>query len=911
VLRARDRETEILGEVLEHARGGAGGALVVSGEAGIGKTALLDWALDHAHNFRVLKATGAEFEMELAFASLHALCAPLLSGRERLPQPQREALEAAFGLRSGSAPDPLRAGMAVLTLLSDAAGEAPVVCVVDDAQWLDRASAQALAFAARRIGSDSVAMLFGVREPLVRSELVALPALQVGRLPDAEARALFLSVLNARLDEQVIDRIVAEARGNPLALRELAAGGASEQFAGGFGVALRERPDDALFRGRLESLPSDGRLLLLLAAAEPLGDPGLLWRAAEELGLGHAAAAPAEAAGLLEIGSRVRFRHPLVRSAVYRPASSADRQRVHAALAAVTDERFDPDRRAWHRAQAASGPDEEVAAELERSAERARTRGGMAAAAAFLERAVELTPDNDRRVDRTLIAAETHLGAGEPDAASDLLRGADPEALDPLHAAHVERLRGQIAFAVQRGLDAPPLLRSAAQRLEELDVRMARDAHLDALSAAAAVASSSEEMAAAAAVALSAPPAPEPPKLADLLLDGLALVLTGDRPQGTALLKRALDSSPADLPGSLPQVITIVCLELLDLDAYVTILSRLIDKARADGAMATLPQTLGPLSAALLVQGRVRAAEAMLEEAEALAAATGMPTVYPRVHLAALRGNAPEAHGLFDSVIADATARGETMLISYIRFCEAMLHNGRGDYATALAAGREPTAWAPLGWGLALRELVEAAVHAGDRGVAEEAFGHLRERAHAAGTDWGLGVEASSAALLAEGGDADELHRAALDHFERGDCGFELGRAELLYGEWLRRVGRRLEARDQLRAAHERLSAMGAEGFAERALGELRATGERARRRSSDTVDELTPQELHIARLVGSGATSKEVAAQLFLSPRTIDAHLRSIFRKLDITSRRQLRGMAVEESATAAGVQSRPRETA
>ena len=903
MLLGRDRETEVLGELLEHAHGGEGGALVVCGEAGIGKTALLDWGVARAHDFHALTATGAEFEMELAFASLHALCAPLLGGRERLPAPQREALDAAFGFRSGGAPDPLRAGMAVLTLLSDAADEGPILCVVDDAQWLDRASAQALAFAARRIGSDPVAMLFGAREPLVRSELVALPALQVGALSDAEARALFLSELHARLDEQVIDRIVAEARGNPLALRELAAGGAPAQFAGGFAVSLRERPDDALFRGRLESLPADTRLLLLLAAAEPLGDPGLLWRAAEELGLGRAAAAPAETAGLLEIGSRVRFRHPLVRSAVYRPASSEDRRRVHGALAAVTDERVDPDRHAWHRAQAASGPDEEVAAGLERSAERARARGGMAAAAAFLARAVELTPDHHHRLDRAVVAAEVHLYAGEPDAARDLLRSTDPGALDPLQAAHVDRLRGQIAFAVQRGMDAPPLLRSAAQRLEEFDVRMARDAHLDALSAAIAVASNSEEMTTAAAIALSAPAAPEPLQLADLLLDGLALVCSGDRRQGTRLLKQALDSSPAELPGILPQVITIVCLELWDLEAYVTILSGQIDKARLDGAMATLPQTLGPLSAALLVQGRVRAAEAMLEEAEALAAATGMPTVYPRIHLAALRGNAPEARSLFNSVVADATARGETMLISYTRFCQAMFHNGLADYATALAFGREPTAWAPLGRGLALRECVEAAVHLGERGVAEEAFGDLREGTQAAGTNWGLGVEASSAALLADGADAEELHRAALDHFERGGCASELGRAELLYGEWLRREGRRLDAREQLRAAHERLSAMGAEGFAERALGELRATGERARRRSPETVDELTPQELHIARLVGSGATSKEVAAELFLSPRTIDAHLRNIFRKLDITSRRQLRDMPLDESVTGAGV--------
>jgi DNA-binding CsgD family transcriptional regulator len=900
VLRGRDRETGILAEALEHARAGAGGALVVHGEAGVGKTALLEWALERAEGFRVLRTTGAEFEMELAFAGLHALCAPLLSERERLPAPQREALEAAFGLRSGGAPDPLRAGMAVLTLLSDAADGEPVVCVVDDAQWLDRASAQALAFAARRIGSDAVALLFGVREPAIRSELAALPALAVEGLPDADARALLHSVLHARLDEQVFEQIVAEARGNPLALRELALGAGPGQLAGGFAVSLSERPADNLFHSRLRDLPPDTRLLLLLAAAEPLGDPSLLWRGAEELGLTPAAAAPAEEAGLLEVGSRVRFHHPLVRSAVYRPASSEDRRRVHAALAAVTDERADPDRRAWHRAHAAAGPDEEVAVELERSAERARARGGMAAAAAFLARAVELTPEHDRRLDRALIAAEARLYAGEPDGARELLQGADPDTLDPFRAAQVERLRGQIAYNVQRGMDAPPLLRRAAQRLDAFDVRMARDAHLDALSAAVAVMSSTEEMTAAAGVALSAPPNPEPPQLVDLLLDGLALVLSGDRRQGTALLREALDRSPDDLPGSLPQVITIVCLELWDLEAYVSILSRQIDKARAEGALAALPQTLGPLSAALLLKGRVRAAEAMLDEAEELAAATGMPTVYPRVHLAALRGNAPEARRLFDTVIADAAARGETMLTSYTRFAEAMLHNGLGDYTAALAAGRHPTAWAPLAWGLVARELVEAAVHSGDRAAAEEAFSVLRERSQAAGTDWGLGVEASSAALLAEGADADGLHRTAIEHLERGDVGTELARARLLYGEWLRREGRRLDAREQLRAAYERFSAMGAEGFAERALGELRATGERARRRSRETVDELTPQELHIARLVGAGATSKEVAAELFLSRRTIDAHLRSIFRKLGISSRRQLRGLALDESASA-----------
>ena len=896
-LRAREHETEALAALLERARRGEGGALVVRGGAGVGKTTLLDWALEQAHGFRALEASGAEFEMELAFAGLHVLCGPLLGGRDRLPEPQREALEAAFGFRTGSAPDPLRVGMAVLTLLSDAGEDAPVICVVDDAHWLDRASAQALAFAARRIGSEPVAMLFGVRDPDVPSELGAIPALRVEGLPDEEARELLQSVLRSPLDERVVDRIVAEARGNPLALRELAAAGTPGELVGGFAVSGARRGDGGeLFRPRLEALTPDTRLLLLLAAAEPLGDPVLLWRAAERLGLGPAAAEPAETSGLLEIGTRVRFHHPLVRSAVYRPAPPEARRKVHAALAAVTDAATDPDHHAWHRAQAAAGPDEDVAAELVRSADRARARGGMAAAAAFLSRAMQLTPDRDRRLDRAIVAAEAHVSAGEPGAALDLLRYADPEALDPLRGAQVERLRGQVALAVQRGTDAPPLLRRAARLLEYLDVRTARDTHLDALFAAIIVGSSAEETAAAAAFARSAPPAPDPPAIADQLLDGIALIFAGDSPAGTEQLKRALAHPPDEHLRSPPAIVTFVCVELWDLDAWVAILSRQIDQARADGALAMLPQTLGPIASAFLVQGRLRAAEAMLDEAEVLAEATGMPTVYPRVHFDALRGDAAAACKRIDAVSADATARGETTLLGYARFAEAILHNGLGDHAAALAIGRAATQSLNLGRGWVLREVVEAAVHMGDRDAAATAFAELREGTQASGTEWARGIESSCAALLAEGERADALHRAALEHLERGGCGCELGRAELLYGEWLRREGRRQEARGRLRAAHERLSAMGVGGFAERALRELRATGERARRRSPETADELTPQEMHIARLVGTGATSREVAAELFVSPRTVDAHLRNIFRKLDITSRRQLRGLTLDE---------------
>jgi DNA-binding CsgD family transcriptional regulator len=893
VLRGRDRETQVLGELISRAREGHGGALVVRGEAGIGKTSLLDWTVESAAGFRALCATGAEFEMELAFAGLHALCGPLLAARDRLPAPQREALDAAFGLGSAGAPDPLRTGMAVLTLLSDAAEEGPVVCVVDDAQWLDRASAQALAFAARRIDSDAVAIVFGAREPLVPNELVAMPDMQVGGLEEAEARALLTEVLPVRLDEQVVDRILAEARGNPLALRELAFDGPPGQLAGGFAVSLPERPDRDLFRRRVEGLPPDTRLLLLVAAAEPLGDPLLLWNAAQQLGLPREAAAPAETAGLVEIGSRVRFHHPLVRSSVFRSASPEDRRRAHAALAAVTDERADADRRAWHRAHAAPGPDEDVAAELVRSADRARARGGMAAAAAFLRRAVELTPDAGTRLRRALAAGEALLQAGDPHAAGEVLRVAESADLDPLIAAHLDRLRGEIAFVATRGAEGPKLLRRAAQRLEPLDIRAARDTHLSALFATLATGSLDDRAIEAATAALAAPPALDP-GVPDLMLDGMARVLAGKRAEGTAMLKRAVAHPPSDLVKGPPQFITLACMEVWDVTALVAILSYRVAKARANGELTPLIQSLGPLALAYLPQGRLRAAAALLDEAEALAPGVAMPPVYPRVQLSALRGDAGVARMLFDDVIADATVRGEGLLVRYTAYCEALLHNGLGQYTAAREVlMRVPTLFA----GLPQRELVEAAARTGERAIAEDAFGQLRECTHAAGTPWALGVEASCSALLADGAEADARHRQALQHLEGSGCDTDLCRARLLYGEWLRREGQRLDARAQLRAAHEGFATMGANAFAERALQELRATGERARRRTPETIDELTPQELHIARLVGEGATSKEVAAELFVSPRTVDAHLRNIFRKLDITSRRQLRGKELHDS--------------
>ena len=485
MLRGRDSECEVLTRLLEGARGGRGAALVVQGEAGVGKTALLDYAVESASDLRVVRAVGVESEMELAFAALHQLCGPMLDRLGRLPGPQRAALGTAFGLESGPAPDLFFVGLAVLSLLSEAAGERPLVCVVDDAQWLDRVSAQALGFAARRLLAESVLVVFAAREP--GADLRGLPELVVEGLQDPDARELLDSVVRWPLDERVAERIVAETRGNPLALLELPRGLSPAELDGGFGLPdvlpLPGRIEQSFLR-RVESLPEQSRLLLVVAAAEPLGDPALVWRAAGKLGILAQAVAPAAAAGLVEIGTRVRFRHPLVRSAAYRSASLEERRAVHRALAEATDPQIDPDRRAWHRAQATPGPDEDVAAELERSAGRAQARGGLAAAAAFLERSANLTADPTRRAERTLAAAQFNVQAGAFDAALGLLVAAECGTLDEFGYARVDLLRGRVASASSAGSEAPAQLLKAARRLEPLDITLARETYLDAWGAA-------------------------------------------------------------------------------------------------------------------------------------------------------------------------------------------------------------------------------------------------------------------------------------------------------------------------------------------------------------------------------------------------------------------------------------------
>ncbi|MCW2688389.1 MAG: LuxR family transcriptional regulator fused with ATPase domain, partial [Mycobacterium sp.] len=839
------------------------------------------------------------------FAGFHQLCAPMLDRLHRLPSPQRDALGTELGLRAGKAPDLFYVGQAVLGLLGEVAEEQPLISVVDDAQWLYRASAQALAFVARRLGAESVGLVFTVRETGEERELAGLPELVVEGLDDRDARALLESVITGPLDERVRDRLVAETRGNPLALLELPRGLTPAELAGGFfagTVPLSGRIEQA-FQRRLEALPVETRRLLLVAAAEPVGDPLLVWRAAERLGIGAAAATPAAEAGLLEFGARVLFRHPLVRSAAYRSAPLHQRQDVHRALAEVTDPDLDPDRRAWHRAQAAPGPDEDVAEELERSAGRAQARGGLAAAAAFLERAAMLTRDRPRRAERQLAAARTKRDAGAFDAALGLLVAVEAAPLDPLQAVELQRLRGQIAMMQRRGTDAARLLLDAAQRLEPLDADLARETHLEALAAAiwAAGLGSPGGRAEVVEAAHAVPPRPGSPRAVDVLLDGLVLRWTQGYAAAAPTLARTVErflaqNAPTDNAGRWRWLLGAttsaeVASELWDTDSTHALADRVAQFARDTGALGHLQHALDTLARIHILAGELPTAALMIDEDRLIAEVTGNPPVgNAEMMLAAWRGQQTRASELTEATLREPTARGVSMMVDVAMYATAVLNNGLGRHDAARDAAWRVFELDPLGAGpFVVPELAEAASRTGDVALAKAALEWVSERARVTPTDWALGIEARVRALLSQGDVADSLYRESIAHLGRIRARPQLARGHLLYGEWLRRERRRSDARAQLRIAHDMLDTMGIEAFAERARRELAATGETARKRSVETTLGLTAQEALIAQLARDGLSNPEIGARLFISPRTVKYHLRKVFIKLDITSRNQL----------------------
>lgn len=887
----------LLDGLLEERRGGV---LAVHGDAGVGKTALLGYTVAAARRFRIARTSGVEMEMELPFAAAQQLCAPFFELKDRLPEPQRDALEVAFGLSTGPAPDPFLVGLAVLGLLAEAAEEQPLVCLVDDAQWLDSASARTLVFVARRLFAEKIALVFATRD--LGEWLGGLPDLQVGPLSRRDSRALLESVLPARVDESVVERILAETRGNPLALLELPRGLSPTELAGGFGLPstapLSAGIEDGYAR-RLAGLPDDARRLLLVAAADPVGDPVLVWQAADRLGIPESAARTVESEELLALSPRVVFRHPLVRSAVYKGAEPNGRREVHRALAEATDPEIDPDRRAWHHAHATAAPDEDVAAELERSAARAQARGGLAAAAAFLERAVALSPEPSHRTQRALAAAQAKVLAGALDDALSLLATAEMGVPSDLERVRAGLLRAQIALVSRRLNDAVPMLLAAARQLAELDPPLARETYLETLAAAmltgrlAAPGASALDIAQA---AKAAPAAADPPTGIDLLLDGFVTLLSEDYEAAVPILRQVVSAFSTDMPT--PQQLrwmwpaTVASLQLWDDDQWDRLSERHVRLARETGALADLQNALSNRAFIQLLAGKLSTASSLVEELQAATELTGTNLAsFAAAGLLALRGSEAEAALVVERSRADAERRGDGIGISWFDWAEAVLYNGLGRYDEALAAAvrvaDQRRGSAPFYWHEA--ELIEAAARAGKPELATDAKRRLVDMSLASGTDWVLGIAARSQAALATGKRAEELYIRAIEQLGKTRIAVDLARAHLLYGEWLRRERRRLDAREQLRTAYELFTDFGLEAFAERARLELEATGEHARKRTVETLDELTPKERQVARLAAQGETNPEIAARLFISKPTVEYHLRKAFRKLGVKSRTQL----------------------
>jgi DNA-binding CsgD family transcriptional regulator len=905
----------VLAQLVNDVRAGDSRVLVVKGEAGVGKTALLDQLADQAtsRGVHVVRASGVESEMQLAYAGLHQLCRSLMHRVEGLPLPQSYALHTALGLRTGPPADRFLVGLAVLSLLSDVAGDRPLICIVDDHQWMDAASAQALEFVARRLAADPVGLAFAAREP--GQGLASFPLLTLAGLPLGDARALLDSVLVGPIDPAVRDRIVAETRGNPLALLELPRGWTPAELAGGFASPdvprLSSRIEQSFVR-QIQVLPAETRRLLQLAAADSSGDPLLLWRAAEHLGISLQAGAPALEAGLLEFGTHVRFRHPLVRSAAYRSASMRTRQGLHRALAAVVDPTLEPDRRAWHLAQAALGPDEAVAAELEDSADRARRRGGIAASAAFLEQAAMLTPDPGHRAGRLLAAARSKSDAGALDAALEMLEAVQAGPMDTSQLAEVDLLRGQIALDRRHGSDAARLLLSAAERLQSVSVERAREAHLDALVAALwASHMGSPLVREAAEAAISAPPAQGSPRVLDVLLDALARRITegyaAAAPEMTRALRLGLklNAEPPStdrwlwLAGG--RILQMVAMDLWDDESWLALATGQVSFARGSGTIMHLTFALNYLARIQILAGNLGAADRLVEEDRLISEATGnTPIVDTEMLLAAWRGQEQRAMHLIETTAREADANRAERLVSLASYASSVLHNGLGRSAPAFEAASLALEREPVGYGSHIApELAEAAARLGDIKTLSSTSDWLAERVQATPTEWALGIEMRVRAFLSEGDEADHCHLESIERLSHTRVRVHLARAHLLYGEWLRRENRRADARDQLRTAHDMFGEMGAEGFAERARRELVATGETVRKRRIDQADPiLTPQESQVARLARDGLTNPEIGARLFISSRTVQYHLKKVFTKLGITSRTQLHLVLQEDDA-------------
>jgi DNA-binding CsgD family transcriptional regulator len=900
--RGRTTERDRVSQLLDTVRGGESAVLVVRGEAGIGKSALLDNCAGQASGFRVARIAGMQSETELPFAGLHQLCAPMLTQVDKLPDPQKNALRVAFGLASGGPPDRFLVALAVLSLLAEVAQKRPLLCVIDDAQWLDAASGQVLGFVGRRIVAESVLMLFAVRERAAHYHFAGLPEIVLHGLADEDARSLLAATIPGRLDARIRDRIVAETRGNPLALLELSTGMTAAGLAGGFAVPQIDLPGrlEEHFMRRLEALPESTQRLLLLAAADPTGDVALLWRAAQTLGIERDSTEIGDIDELVDIGVQVQFRHPLVRSAVYSAASSQDRRSMHLALAAAMDAQIDPDRRVWHLALAAEGTDEEVASELERSAGRAQSRGGLAAAAAFLQHSVALTEDPERRADRALAAAQAQLQAGEFDEALRLLKVAKIHSRNELQRAQIDLLIGQMALAAGKGAEASTQLLEVATRLESLDVNLARETYLDAFAAAffAGELGGRDQLRQVSRAVRTAPRSSDSSRLSDLLLDGISLLFT----EGWAVAAPTLREAVGAFGGEDMSVekglqrgtlVGAMAATLWEFESMAAVFGRQTELARSAGALAPLCFALNADVFVTAWRGELVAAAALSAETDALTEATRIRNPPSgALLLMALRGDEPYGSTFIRTETDLARARGEGSVVQAGLWAAGVLGNGLGHYEEAMTQSRQASEGPThhlISW--ALTELIESAERSGSQPMAIDAVERLAQSVEGSESHWALGIMARCRALVSDSETAEAHYLDAIDHLGRTPLRPENGRAHLLYGEWLRRQKRRSEARIELRRAYDMFDEIGMLAFAERARRELHATGETVRKRPEDTRNDLTPQEEQIARLALEGRTNPEIGAQLFISARTVEWHLRKVFSKLGISSRRELQG--------------------
>jgi DNA-binding CsgD family transcriptional regulator len=907
-----DREAERgqIDRVLEMARQGRSAVLILQGEPGTGKTTLLDYAVESGRDFEIVRLLGIESESELGFAALHQLVLPFAAGLSSLPAPQRDALGGALGLRRTDSPDRFLLALAALTMLADAAAMRPLLCVVDDAQWLDRESAGIMGFVARRLSADAIAMLFAVRSPSERGvDLEGIPWVQIGGLPPEQAGQLLASAAAGRVDRDVSERIIVQTGGNPLGLIELGGELSREQLAGEISLPELLPVGEGLqarYLRQIRSMPADTQILLLAAAADPTGDPALLWRAGEFLGFGVGAAAAAEAEGLLRLGPVVSFRHPLIRSAVYHGAALADRVRVHEALARATDPQQAADLQAWHRAEAAIGPDEGVAGELERAADRARERGGWAARARLLTRAAALTPDADDRFRRVLAAAAAETTAGACVRGQALLDSVAGQLDDPGRQAAALRVQGTIRYAQDQAAEAASVLLDAARRLAPLDPALARATLLEALAAARISGRLAKTGAGDADIAHAARSLPVPSRpdatIGDLVLDADATLLLDGHEAAVPVVKRAVAAMLA-VPISSAELLALTAVgcaaasALGDDHVLYSLASRLEVQARDQGAVPPLSIALIFSGFSELYAGHLGQAHARYNERGAIEATRGGSCEVGHALVLAWRGQAAEARAEAAAAARVAVEQGEGWKLALLEYARAVLALGMGHYEEALAAAPQGYQENVLLRTFALPDLIEAAVRCGERETAEQALASVASRAAASPTPLMLGLLARSRALLGSETGTEALYQEAIGYLQQARGRVHLARVELLYGEWLRRERRQRDAREHLHTAYGVFRDIGADGFAERARLELAAAGGMAGPAASSPGGGLTPQELQVAALAAAGFTNVEIASRLFISPKTVDYHLGKVYRKVGVGSRRELARVSLDKA--------------